>query len=91
MFGFEKFQPCLIGSHVIVHTNHATLKHLFSKKDAKPKLLRWNLLLYEFDCEIWDRKGSKNLIADYLSRIILQKENESTISKCFPNEQILMV
>jgi len=45
VFGFEKFRPYLIGSHVIIHTDHATLKHLFSMKDAKPKLIRWILLL----------------------------------------------
>jgi len=40
VFGFEKFRPYLIGSHVIVHTNHTVLKHLFSLEDAKPRLLR---------------------------------------------------
>ena len=43
IFGFEKFRPYLIGSHVIVYTDHSTLKHLFSKKDAKPRLVRWIL------------------------------------------------
>jgi len=81
----------LIGSHVIVHTDHATLKHIFSKKDAKPRLLRWVLLLQEFDCEIQDRKGSENLVVDHLSRIVLQKESESTILGCFLDEQLLMV
>ena len=74
---------------MIVHTDHAALKHLFSKKDAKPRLIRWILLLQEFDCEIRDRKGSQNLVADHLSRIII--ESESTISECFPDEQLLMV
>jgi len=64
-------------------------KHLFSKKDAKPGLIRWILVLQEFDCEIRDRKGSKNLVADHLSPIIV--ESESTISECFPDEQLLMV
>jgi len=84
VFCFVKFQPYLIGSHVIVDTDHAALKHLFSKKDAKPRLIRWILLLQEFACEIRDRKGSENLVVDYLSRIIV--ESESTISGCFPDE-----
>ena len=45
IFGFEKFRPYLIGSHVIVYTDHSTLKHLLSKKDAKPRPVRWILLL----------------------------------------------
>jgi len=91
VFGFEKFRPHLIGSHVIVHTDHATLKHLFSKKDAKPRLLRWSLLLQEFDCEIRDRKGSENLVANHLCRIIRQRESESTIFECFTDGQLLML
>jgi len=45
IFGFEKFGPYLIRSHVIVYTDHSALKHLLSKKDAKPRLVRWILLL----------------------------------------------
>jgi len=45
IFDFEKFTPYLIGFHVIVHNDHSAPKHLLSKKDAKPKLVRWILLL----------------------------------------------
>jgi len=43
---------------VIVLTNHAALKRHMEKKDAKPRLIRWIMVLEEFDCEIKDRKGS---------------------------------
>jgi len=56
IFGFEKFRPYLIGSHMIVYANHSALKQLLSKKDTKPRLVRWILLLQEFDCEIMDKK-----------------------------------
>ena len=69
IFGFKKFRPYLIGSYVIFYTDHSTLKHLLSTKDAKPRLVRWVLLLKEFDYEIRDKKGSKNLVAGHLSRI----------------------
>ena len=39
------------------------------KKDAKPRLIRWVLLLQEFDLHIIDRKGAKNRVADNLSRL----------------------
>ena len=47
-----------------------------AKKDAKPRLIRWVLLLEEFDLEIKDKKGSDNVIADHLSRLEIPTEDE---------------
>ena len=47
----------------------AAIKYLMEKKDAKPRLIRWVLLLQEFDLHIIDRKGAENPIADNLSRL----------------------
>ncbi|KAL4283519.1 hypothetical protein GQ457_16G018000 [Hibiscus cannabinus] len=69
IFAFDKFKSYLIGTKVIVHTDHSVIKYLLSKKDAKPRLIRWILLLQEFDIEIIDRKGTENQVADHLSRL----------------------
>ena len=69
VFALDKFRSYLLGSKVIIYSDHAALKYLFSKKDAKSRLIRWILLLQEFDIEIWDKKGSKNVVADHLSRL----------------------
>ena len=69
VFAFEKFHSYLLLSKVIVYTDHAALKYLMAKKDAKPRLIRWILLLQEFDVEIRDKKGVKNVVADHLSRL----------------------
>nr|GEZ64470.1 reverse transcriptase domain-containing protein [Tanacetum cinerariifolium] len=68
VYAFEKFWPYLILSKSVVYTDHSALKYLFSKQDAKPRLLRWVLLLQEFYITIRDKKGSKNLVADHLPR-----------------------
>nr|GEY01397.1 putative reverse transcriptase domain-containing protein [Tanacetum cinerariifolium] len=68
LYAFEKFWPYLVLSKSIVYTDHLALKYLFNKQDTKPRLLRWALLLQEFDITIRDKKGSENLAADHLSR-----------------------
>ncbi|GJU50262.1 reverse transcriptase domain-containing protein [Tanacetum coccineum] len=69
VYAFEKFRSYLVLSKSIVYTDHSAIKYLFAKKDAKPRLMRWILLLQEFDVIIRDKKGAKNLAADHLSRL----------------------
>ena len=67
VFALDKFCSYLVGTKVIVHSDHAALKYLLTKKEAKPRLIRWMLLLQEFDIEIRDKKMSENVVADHLS------------------------
>nr|GEW12683.1 reverse transcriptase domain-containing protein [Tanacetum cinerariifolium] len=68
LYALEKFRPYLVLSKSIVYTDYSAFKYLLSKQDAKPRLIRWVLLLQEFDIIIRDKKGSENLAADHLSR-----------------------
>jgi hypothetical protein len=61
VFAFKKFKSYIVNSKVIVYTDHAAIKYLLAKKDAKPRLIRWNLLLQEFGVEIRDKRGWKML------------------------------
>jgi hypothetical protein len=57
VFAFEKFRSYIVNSKVIVYTDHVAIKYLLAKKDAKPRLIRWILLLQEFDVETVIRRG----------------------------------
>ena len=88
VFTCEKIRPYILRSHVIIHTNDVAIRYLMAKKYAKPRQIRWVLLLQEFDLEIKDQKGSDNVIANHLSRfektIVEGKGRE--IEKNFPDE-----
>ncbi|GKF48044.1 reverse transcriptase domain-containing protein [Tanacetum coccineum] len=94
VYAFEKFRSYLIMNKSIVHTDHSALKYLFAKKDAKARLLRWVLLLQEFDFKVLDTKGAENLAADHLSRLENPYENvldPKEINEIFPLETLSMV
>ena len=89
IFAFDKFRLYLIGNKVIVHTDHLAIKYLMTKKDAEPRLIRWVLLLREFDLEI-KYKGTENLVTDHLSRLEGLRD-EVHVNDNFLDEQLLVI
>ncbi|KAA0067126.1 Retrovirus-related Pol polyprotein from transposon 17.6 [Cucumis melo var. makuwa] len=70
VFAIEKFRSYIvIGSKVMVHSGHSTIRYLMAKKVTKLRLIRWVLLLQEFDLEIVHHNGIENQVANHLSRL----------------------
>ncbi|GJS46555.1 reverse transcriptase domain-containing protein [Tanacetum coccineum] len=94
VFAFYKFCQYLVLSKTIVFTDHSALRYLFTKQDAKPRLIRWILLLQGFDIEIRGMKGAENLAADHLSRLKnpdLGKLTRAKIRDLFPEERLMAI
>ncbi|XP_076891555.1 uncharacterized protein LOC143543004 [Bidens hawaiensis] len=74
-------------------TDHGAIRYLFSKQDAKPCLIRWILLIHEFDIEIRYKKGPENVAADQLSRLERAEIGDArvNINDHFPIENLMFV
>jgi hypothetical protein len=91
VFAIEKFRSNLVGAIVIVYIDHAALKYLLMKNDAKLRLIQWILLLQEFDLEIRDKKGVENSVADHLSCLQFEKSAELPINDYMRGDTLLKV
>ena len=94
MFAIKKFHPYLIGNKVVAYTDHSTMKYLMERKDANQRLNQRVLLLQEFDLEVKDKKGTKNLVVNHLSRLELSECDalqKVQINENFPDEQLLSI
>ncbi|RVW92962.1 Retrovirus-related Pol polyprotein from transposon 17.6 [Vitis vinifera] len=91
VFALDKFRAYLVGAPIVIFTDHSALKYLVNKKDSKARLIRWILLLQEFNLEIKDKKGVENVVADHLSRILWNTFRKPPINEEFPDDALLKV
>ena len=77
VYALDKFRAYLVGSDIVIFTDHSALKYLLTKKNAKVRLIRWVLLLQEFNLQIKDKKGVDNVVADHLSWLTIAHDTHS--------------
>ena len=54
---------------VLVYTDHNPLVFLKQMQNSNQRLMRWSLLVQDFNIEIRHKKGLDNVFADALSRV----------------------
>ena len=92
VYALDKFRAYLVGSDIIIFTYHSALKYLLTKKNAKARLIRWVLLLQEFNLQIRDKKGVENVVADNLLILtIAHNTHNPPINDEYPEESLLLV
>ena len=92
VYALDKFQAYLVGSDIIIFIDHSALKYMVTKKNAKARLIRWVLMLQEFNLQIRDKKGVENFVVDHLSRLtIAHNTHNPLINDEFPKESLLLV
>ena len=92
VYALDKFRAYLVGSDIVIFTDHSALKYLLTKKNAKARLIRWVLLLQEFNLKIKDKKGVENVVADHLSRLTITHDTHSPpINDEFPEESLMQL
>ena len=92
VYALDKFRAYLVGADIVIFTDHSVLKYLLTKQNAKARLIRWVLLLQEFNLQIKDKKGVENVVADHLSRLTLAHDTHSApINDEFPEESLMQL
>lgn len=68
VFGLKRFRQYLLGSKVVVRSDHAALSYLRRTRDPVAQQARWLDFIEQFDVTVQHRSGSAHRAADALSR-----------------------
>ena len=92
VFSLDKVRVYLVGPFIVVFTDHSALKYMFTKQDAKARLIRWILLLQEFNLQIKDKKKMENVVVDHILRLAIAHNSHALpINDDFPEESLMLV
>ena len=70
VWGIKRFHMYLYGMRFVLQTDHEPLKYMSSEKFTNNHLMRWAMFLHSYNMKVEAIKGSDNVGADYLSRVV---------------------
>ena len=75
VWGVSNFRLYLAGKSFVLQTDHQPLTFLKDAKFRNDRIMRWALALQGYDCTVKDIPSKDNVVADYLSRLVVDSEN----------------
>ena len=87
----NKFRHYITYYQTFVHTDHVAIKYLMNKPDVNARIIRWFLLLQQFDLTIVDKSGKENFVAEFLSKMNLPTGEEGMVDDQLPNENLCVI
>ena len=72
----KEFKNILLGQEIIIYTDH---QNLIAKNCTIERVLRWRLLIEEFNLQMKYIPGHTNIVADTLSRLDIEDKFDPTI------------
>eukprot|EP00253_Pinus_taeda_P022334 PITA_22334 len=87
----NKFRHYITGYQTFLHTHHAVIRYLMNKLDVNARIIRWLLLLQQFDLTIVDKPGKENVVVDFLSRLDFLTGEEGIMDDQMPDEHLFAI
>ncbi|MDD9361324.1 MAG: pol polyprotein, partial [Anaplasma sp.] len=82
VYACKQFRPYIFGSHFTIITDQSSLTWLMNAKNPNGRLVRWSILLQEYNATVKHRPGRKNMNADALSRLPVEQPTEDDETEC---------
>lgn len=87
----NKFRHYITGYQTFVHTNHAAIRYLMNKLNVNARIIRWLLLLQQFDLTIIDKHGKENVVANFFSRVNFPTGEEGMLDDQMLDEHLFSI
>jgi hypothetical protein len=90
VWGVQKFQKYLYGTHFHVQSDHQPLSFLSSAAQANARVMRWAMLLQPYSFQVTYLPGNSNNLADFLSRHPLESRENQRLTLSPTSDQITL-